>query len=182
MKEENLRNIEFGMIKQYEYAKKYNEKVNRIKELLESDDVKEYLSLVNEKKPDLRYQNDDITDLFCTYFNIELNNVKCNQTNKIYVYMGSYYAKHLGGMNVKEIPVEWDDPRCEYRRYQDLEQYSSMSVPISKCDKFEKNNNVIYDNSDNYYTIRREFASDILFEGQEKAKKYILSKYNGNNK
>lgn len=181
MKEENLRNIKFDMVKQYEYAKQYNKKIDRIKDLLVTDEVKEYLALTKNDIPQMHYQNDDITDLFYLYFSRELNNIKYNHTNKIFVYIGSYYLKHLGGSNYKEIPVSFDDPKCEFRRYHDLEQYNSISVPISKCGKFEAENSVIFDYSDKYYDIRRDFASDILYEGQEKAKKYVLNKYRRSN-
>lgn len=181
MKDENLRNIKYEMAKQYKYARNYNEEKKQLEHLLQNEYVKDYIRLSGSNPPAIKYQNEDIGELFCCFYNRELRNVKDTDTNKIFVYAGSYYIQDDKVNGLKQIRVKYDNPKCDYRMYHDLEQYNPIMVPVQKCAKFEEDNNVIFgDYSDyynDYYTIRREFATDILFEGQEKAKDYIVKKY-----
>ncbi len=179
MKDETLRNMKFDMITDYDYARRYNSRIKRIRELLNNENVKEYIELVGAHPYSSVLKNDDIEKLFLNSFNRHLNDIDEKDTNKIFVYMGTFYVRYNGGFlrSALEFQVNRDDPRAEYRKYHDLEQNHSLNIPIAKCDEFERDNDIIYNNSGRFYDIRREFADDLLLEGQEKAKSYILKKY-----
>lgn len=115
-----------------------------------------------------------------------LNSVKINSTNNIYVYMGAYRTDYDFG--VYRIDDNRDIGFCEtdYKKYRNLELMAyqdgyEVDVPISQCEKFEKDNIVICpDNtylSDTYYLkLRDEFFETAVFESQEKALEKILNK------
>lgn len=138
--------------------------------------VKKYLELLALYKKNttgVMYEFDKKTDE--DLLHSAITSVIINDTNNIYVYMGSY-IKSNGSSDCR---VKKDDPQADYRLYRNLELMAyqegyEISVPINECKNFEEKYMVIfpyktYSNDQYYLKLRRIFFDTAVLEGQEKA-------------
>ena len=172
--------------------KKYNElrekrlEVLKIGEAIEEykqhPAVKKYLELIKlyeENTTGIMYEFDKKTDEDLLYSAI--TSVRINETNNIYVYMGTYIKNHEYDIEhgSRDYRVNKNDPKADYMIYRNLELMSyqddyEISIPIKECKRFEDEHTVIYPNrtwlNDQYYLkLRDEFFATAIREGQDKA-------------
>ena len=134
----------------------------------------------NEKELREKVKKEALSSYFIERF---IYNIKQNETNKIYVYLGTY--KYTDEIDIVHSAVDertkYNDPKANYRMYRDLEQYDTLILSIKDSSVFEKENIIIKPNSifleREYYKIQEEFFDEILKSNQKKAKKRILNKY-----
>lgn len=188
MKEELLKLLKEELEVKKEENNKHNQRIRRIKELKKDLNVKEYIELVNIVGKDLKQikysENEIILSLYYRY----LHKIKEEDTNGIYVYLGTYEYNHevdiVHGSN--DFRVNYNSPQANYRIYKNIEYPYGESIPIQKCEEFEKNHIIIkpksYFKDKEYYEIQREFFIKAVKTNQETAKKMILKKYGNVNK
>lgn len=184
MKEETLNLIRSKVKKMKKISEEENERNKRIKELEKDSKVEEYLRLrgikVSEQKETLEIDEDVITgNLYSCY----LYSIKDEDTNKIFVYLGTYKSSlEKDIIHSNDIRVSYDDAKAEYRIYQDIESTSSVIIPIKDSIEFERTHKIIYPKGyrtyGEYYKIQKEFFQTAVRENQEEACKLILRKYN----
>ena len=157
----------------------HNKNVDRVNKLLTYKCIIEYFTLVDEEPFTLKYMDNDIENIIDDVFRENIYQIKNNETNKIYVYKGTY--KYDDSYDIvhgaSSIRVNRNDPTALFSVYQDIEQNWDKNVRIDKCDDFEKDNYVIFGKISNYYQIRKEFIVDAVNLGQEKAVSNVLKKY-----
>ncbi len=95
-----------------------------------------------------------------------LSSIKPDETNKIYVFLGTYM---YGKDGIKAPNMDG-----EYRKYLDIEQAEPFLLPISQCAKFEKENLVI---KAPVGEVRQDFVNEALESGQESAYVFVKNKY-----
>ena len=159
-----------------------------IKLLEQNPTVKKYLELVNlyEKNTTGRmYEFDKKTDDDLLYSS--LCSVRINETNNIYVYMGTFQKNYECDIEhgSTDYRVNKYDPDVDYRIYRNLELMSyqdayEIEVQIEDCEKFEQEHIVIYPQNtslcDQYYLkLKDEFFETSVYESQEKALEKVLN-------
>jgi hypothetical protein len=119
--------------------------------------------------------------------NSALISVRINETNNIYVYMGTFKKRYEYDEEYCEddYQVKKNDLLADYRTYRNLEFMSyqddyEVKVPIEYCEEFEEEHIIIYPQGtcgyDQYYLkLRNEFFDTAILESQEKALEKILS-------
>lgn len=139
------------------------------KEIFENSTiVQDYINLlnqINEYKKSINSE-DDIWMSLIDYLDSNVG----DDTNKIYVYAGSFIRGLRSIMRVAE-----SSPTAQFDRYIDIESLCLIDVPVEDRKIFRKNNNIIYSDSD-VYEIRDKFLTDAINEGQEYAVKRVLTK------
>ena len=183
MKEEILEQITKEYKELKEAKKELEYKKNRIRQLEENKFVQEYLNLYHEiyeiNSKNEMYLPDDI--LFRRSIDRCLKNLE--ETNGIYVYMGTYsWSNNKDVMRPSDEKLNYSDPNAKFRIYRDLEKINEEIVlPISECKDFEKNNTVIVLRTaipeSKIYQVQEEFLQDAIKTNQEEAKKRVLRKY-----
>lgn len=77
--------------------------------------------------------------------------------------------------------VSYDSPVADYRVYQNIEEWSSKQIPISKCEQFEKVYTIINPKVSiarkGFYEIQKDFFICAIKVNQKSAKKMVLRKY-----
>lgn len=185
MKEELLHRIKSEFLQQKEEVCKHNRKIERINELLEVPEVKEYIQLSDQVKSNEKQVELSVEDMIFKIYNRYLCMIREDETNNIYVYLGTYQYNYDIGVvhSSKDIRVEYNSTNACYREFQDIEQISSISVPIDECEEFEKKHTIIYPKSyltlKKFYEIQKDFVMALINGNQKSAKAYILTKYNG---
>ena len=159
-----------------------------IKLLEQNPTVKKYLELVNlyEKNTTGRmYEFDKKTDDDLLYSS--LCSVRINETNNIYVYMGTFQKNYECDIEhgSTDYRVNKHDPDANYRIYRNLELMSyqdayEIEVQIEDCEKFEQGHIVIYPKKTSLYNqfflkTRDEFFKTSVYESQEKALEKVLN-------
>ena len=111
------------------------------------------------------------------------NKVNITETNNIYVYTGTFKNDINDSFGTR---VNYDSENALYSKYSNIElqEYnfnSTMIIPISKREEFEKNNIVIFPKNylldKTFYDIQNDFFLDAMELGQEKAIEKLLKKY-----
>ena len=175
----------YELLKLRELLNKEISRRKRIKELLECDLVKEYLSITNTP-----WVNLDINDIRGILSDILLN-YKVTSTNNIYVATRAYFLDCTicyQETNYFRSNVPINSLEAENKIYKDIESESivvASSLTDSKMpliSTFESENIVLnpYNTSNNkngYDDVRLDFFSSSAEQGQAKAKKLILEKY-----
>ena len=175
----------YELLKLRELLNKEISRRKRIKELLECDLVKEYLSITNTP-----WVNLDINDIRGILSDILLN-YKVTSTNNIYVATRAYFLDCIicyQETNYFRSNVPINSLEAENKIYKDIESESivvASSLTDSKMpliSTFERENIVLnpYNTSNNkngYDDVRLDFFSSSVEQGQAKAKKLILEKY-----
>lgn len=105
------------------------------------------------------------------------------ETNNIYVYYGTFMIENNLDINQRprDIRLERNDPRADYRIYRNIEDGFSEVVLINRSASFEKEHTVIFPKVDNqseqfFYEIQKEFIKTSINEGQIEAHRKILRK------
>lgn len=183
MKEALLIKIREDLEKEKRKISEYNEKNRRIKELMKNKDVNKFLTLTgltyqvgNTKK---MVTDDIISSIYYKY----LYQIGDDETNEIYVYMGTYkYSDEIDIVHgSSDIRVSYDSPNASYRLYRNIEKSSSEQIRINNCEEFERTHTIInprvifYDKT--FYEIQRDFFIRAVKVNQESAKKFVLRKY-----
>lgn len=188
MKEELLKQLKDELESKKLENQSHNKKVRRIKELLKEPSVKEYIQLMSSIEDDLKQINLSDSDIITSFYHRYLSKIKEEDTNGIYVYLGTYEYNHevdiVHGSN--DFRVNYNSPQANYRIYKNIEYPYGESIPIQKCEEFEKNHIIIrpksYFKDKEYYEIQKEFFIKAVKTNQESAKKMILKKYGNVNK
>lgn len=168
-----------------------NEKnrILRINELLEREDVIEFLKLkgIDENKLDATNEWAILREI--------LEKFEITSTNGIYVCVGTYCTDcyiSYEDTNWYTKEVDFDSKEREYRMYQDIEDgrikkaYFEQPLykrPVELAMHFERDNIVLnpYNTnkgSNGYYEVKEMFFTTAIKSGQAKAKKLVLSKFN----
>lgn len=188
MKEEILIRIREDLKREKEKNREYNEKIRRIKELKKDDKVKEYIQLLEDVYDDLKPIKTTDKEIISRLFDSRyLNKIKENETNEIYVYLGTFKCGDNDIIHYShDTQVERNDANADYREYWNIEQKYSKFIPISKSNYFESThtiinlNNVFHTkrfNENKYYEIRNEFINTAVKTSQNNAVKRLLKKY-----
>lgn len=183
MKEEILEQIKKEYKELKETKKELESKKSRIKELEENEFVKEYLKLYHELyelsiKKDMYLPEDT---LFRSV--IDKNTKDIKETNKIYVYIGTYKDScEIDIMCPRDEKVKYSDKRAKFRIYRDLEKINEeIIIPIKECKDFERNNTVIILKTSlpelKIYDVQEEFLKDAIETNQQEAVQRVLKKY-----
>lgn len=188
MKEELLKQLKKELENEKLKNENHNKKVKRIKELLKEPSVKEYIKLTNIVDQNLK--NIKLTDeeIISSFYSKYLHKIKKEETNGIYVYLGTYENNNevdiVHGSN--DFRVDYNSSNADYRIYKNIESPYGEIIPIRLCEEFEKNNIIIYPKTyfkeQEYYKIQKDFFVKAVKTNQETAKKMILKKYNNSNK
>ena len=166
-----------------------NSEVNRrkrIKELLESELVLEYLEITKTNPVELDIDNME------EIINTILSSFKITKTNGIYVCTGAWYVTYSICYEDTEYYTQYVDINsgdAESKKYVDIESGESF---IARRDEerygeplisnFEANNIILnpYNtckNENGYEEVKFDFFETALKDGQAKAKKLVLAKY-----
>ena len=159
----------------------------RINELLESEEVIEFLKLkgIDENPVDI--------EEWLVLREI-LENFKITNTNDIYVCTGTYctdYYITYEETNWYTENVDFASKERKYRMYQDIEDGKIKKAcfeqplyghPVELAMQFERDNIVLNpyntnNGSNGYYEVRKMFFTSAIKNGQAKAKKLVLGKY-----
>lgn len=189
MKEETLNEIR----REVKELKRKNEEINRknrrILELEQDIRVREYLRLREIKSLRLKeHLETDEESLIEKVYYKAIRSINESDTNKIYVYLGTYKSSYETDIEHgnNDIRVDYNDTSAEYRMFQDIELDNQIILPIGKCKEFESSNKIIYLSGyrlwGKYYNIQKEFFVNAVKSNQEEACKLILRKYNSNSK
>lgn len=120
------------------------------------------IELLNKIKNELNKEidEDSYEDTALEVFKSHINEIRKNDTNKLYVYMGTYMDDYNGNV----VKVDRNSEYATYSLYKDIELNSTVSVEIHECDYFEQRNRVLTGNLDK---IRKEFIVKSLEKDQE---------------
>lgn len=156
-----------------------NEYKKEIKKI-NSKKTKKTISFKIFKKPIgvFSLNNKEITDqdIILSIYKKYIVQIKENDTNKIYVYMGTYIQDYYDQSECSfDKEVDMNNPNATHRIYRNLEGLLEKCIKIEDCDVFEKNNIVLF--VDDFYEIEKEFLSTSVKENQEKAIQKVLKKY-----
>lgn len=188
MKEELLINLRAELENQKQKNNQHNQKIKRINELKKDSNVKEYIQLMSEIDDNLKQIKITDKEIIKSIYNHYLHKIKENETNGIYVYIGTYEYSHEKDIihGSKDFKVDYNSPSADYRVYWNIEQSFPESISIKMCEQFEKTHIIINPNSyfkeQEYYEIQQDFFIESVKVDQESAKKMILRKYNKLNK
>lgn len=183
MKEELLTQLKQELQNRKIENQEHNTKIKRMKELEKNPNVKEYINLIKILEDDLNLINISDKKLILSYYSYYLREIREDDTNKIYVYLGTFeYNNEIDIVHgSRDFRVKDDSEDADYKVYRNIESDYSMDIPIEKCEEFEKNNIIIrpktYLNGKEYYNIRDDFFIKAIKTNQEIAKKMILKKY-----
>lgn len=184
---ELLREAYKSLIRQKEEIIELERKIKLFEKL---PDVKEYIkaiNLYNEKT----YKKNNMEKKDNSYFiNRVINTHKITPTNDIYVYIGTYkYSDEIDIVHCSnDILVDRNNNKADYCVYYNLEVSShslnsSVEIPYTKADEFEKNHNVIFQNNilkgkKYFYDLQNEYFETAILESEEKALEKIRKQYN----
>lgn len=184
---ELLREAYKSLIRQKEEIIELERKIKLFEKL---PDVKEYIkaiNLYNEKT----YKKNNMEKKDNSYFiNRVINTHKITPTNDIYVYIGTYkYSDEIDIVHCSnDILVDRNNNKADYCVYYNLEVSShslnsSVEIPYTKADEFEKNHNVIFPNNilkgkKYFYDLQNEYFETAILESEEKALEKIRKQYN----
>ena len=103
----------------------------------------------------------------------------CENSNNIYFYLGSFV---IGNSNNYQVIRDNIYKEPDYNLYIDIETKRIIGIDFYESEKFEKENKVIvcedYPSMASFEIVRNNFLSDAVKNGQEKACKRVLSRYN----
>ena len=127
------------------------------------------IELLNKIKNELNKEidEDSYEDTALEVFKSHINEIRKNDTNKLYVYMGTYMDDYNGNI----VKVDRNSEYATYSLYKDIELNSTISVEIHECDYFEQRNRVLTGNLDK---IRKEFIVKSLDKGQEYSREELI--------
>ena len=173
------------LIKLRELMAKEIARRDRLKELLNTDLIKEYIELTNTKAKKLDSDQELLKSILSSFL--------VTETNEIYVCTRAYLVDWdvcYEDTNYYSRNLAINSPKAETKIYVDIESGKSFTKskettngnPEKLISTFEQNNIVLNpyntcDNKNGYHEVRLEFFESALKDGQAKAKKLILKKY-----
>lgn len=124
-----------------------------------------------------RYSKEEILNVFKKY----LNNISDEETNHIYMYMGSFKE----GKNGKQIFEEKDSSEKDFSCYKNIEMFRETKIRREFSEEFEQNNTILvpeeyskdYSYEEEYLKKQREFIEKSLQTSQLEAKNYLVKTY-----
>ena len=162
---------------------KYLEILKQVQELEQDENVKRYIELKN-RLGQVDYQKiigETETQILERAFNSWQYAI--NETNGIYLCLGTFMMERTCDIEhgPKDIRLERNDPKAEYRIYRNIEDGYSEVISIKNCEQFEKTYKVLFLKDDffadrDFYELQREFMIIAVTKGQREACKKILSK------
>ena len=187
MKEEELIKLREELNETKEKQKDIQWLLKEKKDLEDNPFVKRYVELKNMDIDNIG------TQMLASQSEEQLiNNIltfkRFNNTNKIYVYMGTYTGKYCNDIIHSNscIAVNRNDEDADYSLYVDLEKKLSdiQQINIKDREKFEENNNIIYPKGviffskfkKEFFKLKEEFIKDMIENGQEKAVSKVLKR------
>lgn len=181
MREDILKQIREDALSKRKETDDFNNKVRRIRELEQDPNVMEYSMLLKSIVGNPRYislKDDDIYDLS---FRNNLGNIKQDETNNIYVYLGPYETNDYFGIKLSEA-----DPKACFKKYWNIELGIFTFVDIRFAKNFEESNIILFGEKDGEMGLYREvqnlFVKTAIEQNQEEAVKLVLKKYKSNKK
>lgn len=183
MKEELLTKMKEELEFEKQKFADYNRKIKRIRELENDVNVQEFLKLTNLVYESLPLKRVSSESLIESIFYKHLHEIDEKDSNGIYVYLGTYkYTDEIDIVHSPyDISVPYDSTVADYRVYQNIEEWSSKQIPISKCEQFEKEHTILNPKvpitSKGLYDIQKDFFIRAIKVSQESAKKMVLRKY-----
>ena len=158
-------------------------RIERIKELLNNNLIKEYLEITNTKVSEIP------SDSFKDILNRILKDFIITESNEIYVCTGSFYDNGHDEDSLNAC-YNIDSESVEIRKYRDIETdkefeaiyKEKMASNLPLISVFEKDKIILnpYNrtyNRNGYDEVRLEFFKNSLEYGQNISKKLILKKY-----
>lgn len=127
-----------------------------------------------------RISDDELLSIVIWYGEIK-------ESNNIYVYIDSFAKNYVCDIEhgANDYIVSKDSPKAYYRLYRNLELHSYQEgydayVLVDDCEKFERENIVIYPegtncSTDYYANLRNEFFTTSILDSQENALKKVMS-------
>ena len=181
MKEDTLNSLKLEVKEIKEKNKLNNEKIKKIRKLEKNALIKEYLELIGQDKNNEVIVNETYEQIIKRIYRKYLYQINEEDTNKIYVYIGTYKYTDSYDCEHYDEKVCYNHVCADYRIYADIEQTGYVNLPILKCKKFEENNIIIDPKSflkeKEYYKIQTEFFVKVAMSSQKSAKKMILKNY-----
>lgn len=182
MREEILKAIRDEANKEITNLEGYNAYVRFRNELAVSEETTQLLGLPYTRNMKLleKKESDVIMSAYKKYFHY----IGADETNGIYVYVGSYMPNEsfddLSSEDSEneasfEVEVDINDPRVTHRRYWNLEGIWAKTIAVDECEEFERTHTVIY--ADNFSNLQREFIMTAVKESQEEAVSRVLKRY-----
>ena len=175
MKDEILGKIRDYAVSKMEETEAFNDKVRRIKELEEDPKVREYSLLIHSINGNPRMISLNEGDILQLAFRQYVNEINLDDTNGVYVYMGTYVNENEHEKRVREATED------SYRKYWNIELGTYTHVSLADYEKFEEEHIVISVDCINEFELYRNIQNDFLKESinsnQEEAVKLVLSKY-----
>lgn len=184
MREKLLEGMREQLYLAKEKVENHNKKVDRIKELLNDDKIKEFISLTKinindidlDKITEAEEKEKIINDLIA-FLNINMT----SNTNNIYFYMGDFEGKYEKNGRYGYL-IKSNNQKLRLKKptivkvYRNIENSNDQVIlPVNQCNEFEKENIII--TSNDYYDTQKEFVKDALETNQEDAVKRLVKKY-----
>lgn len=156
-------------------------RIERIKELLNDDEVREYLIITKTKECEIP------SDSFIDIINRILKEYSITESNGIYVCTGSFYDNGFADDNYSPC-YNFLSSHIDLRVYRDIEtdhEYKAINQERSYLPtiaNFEKDKIILnpYNKTNNrngYDEVRLEFFNNLFLYGNKISKKLILKKY-----
>lgn len=196
MREELVKELRKDIDNLKKQYKKEAKRLERLKELEDSKKVREYLSLrgisqiedneyiKNSSRKYGIYPSDEELDfntsgeyLVKSTYGKYLSRIESKDTNRIYVYMGTY-TKSGNHKVLDDIPS-----KDSYNTYQNIESADKIRIPYEEVSAFEKDHIVIHPlcrvgaNYQAFKEIQSNFFYYTYKSGQKEAVKRLLKEY-----
>ena len=172
MKESVLGKIREELIEEQEFQKAYNEEARR-KNVRFNEEIREIKTLggtPHKMYIDRRTKSDILLRLLKRHEK-EIE----KDTNRIYVYLGTYREKDdFYESGPEDIQVPYDDKNASYSLYKDLEVDREVLISMDERNWFESRFDIV---AGDYRMLQKEFIITALRKGQEKAAKQIVKRY-----
>ncbi len=191
MTEENYKNFleKYAVIKERQKAiKEAKENLITLKqerEKYEKDTiVRRYLEVISKIKENTIIANQKEIEEDSILEFIANENRDEENTNRIFVYMGSYVDSNEADIEHGPGIVRVFDENYSWREYKNIElNYAVSSINVDKKDvkQFEEENIVLYAGDNNsqkfYQLVRKTFFQNLVLYGQEEAVRRVLEEF-----
>ena len=183
MKEKLLLKLKKKYLEEKNYIENYNYYMKKINEQ-DDEIVESYLTIMGLTKKDILPIDLDDKEIILEIILKNLYKIKEEDTNNIFVYIGTYkFSNKLSKKHItKNIEVDYNDPGADYRIYWNIESKNPIKIHISRCSIFENAYTVFDSKNIAFNDIQAYFFYKAITKNQEEAKKYILTKYKRLNK
>lgn len=106
--------------------------------------------------------------------------VRVDKPVNVYFYKGTYKLNRVrrGAFQCLDTLVDRDSEEADISKYENLENKDiTYEIVLEARDEFEKNNIIIYAPEANFDAIRAKYYDILLWDGDEKALKYITGNF-----